>query len=41
MTDEAEAIIRYYGAFIEEAVSDKEVSAKKQEEVKSCRQHLN
>lgn len=41
MSEEAQEIIRYYGAFIETAVSDKEVSNRKQEEVRSCQQHLN
>lgn len=34
-------IIEYYGAFVEDTVPDKEINVKKQEEVKSCRQHLN
>ncbi len=41
MSEEAQEIIRYYGAFIETAVPDKEVSNRKQEEVRSCQQHLN
>jgi hypothetical protein len=41
MKEEAEKIINYYGAFVEDAVADKEFSIKKQEEVTIWQPHLS